>query len=162
MKDDNQHSPQFRRPVRVPLGLRIRFDTDPTCYSSFVSRPQTHERKTRAAPKATSLASRVTNADHKSPSHSDTESELIKHREQLPTMLPSPASQNAPICCVDLCESKNEVNDHPIIDVLSRRLLKSTLPKEIHIYLPNSTDRKRGRIHVTLKPAESQNERRRL
>ena len=119
MKDDNQQSPQFRRPVRVPLGLRIRFDTDPTCYSSFVSRPQastkvrfiqtlkliqTYERKTRSTTKTTSRANRVTDAAHKSPSDSDTESELTKHSEQLPTMLQSPASQTAPICCVDLCE----------------------------------------------------------
>ena len=37
---DDSENEQFRGPVKVPLGLKIRFDKDPTCYSSFVSRPQ--------------------------------------------------------------------------------------------------------------------------
>ena len=46
MDDNDSENEQFRRPVKVPLGLKIRFDRDPTCYSSFVSRPQESDRAT--------------------------------------------------------------------------------------------------------------------
>ena len=44
MDDNDSENEQFRRPVKVPLGLKIRFDRDPTCYSSFVSTPQESDR----------------------------------------------------------------------------------------------------------------------
>ena len=104
----------------MPLGLKIRFDTDPTCYSSFVSRPQdsgdseverdscfsprkkTHERKKRQIQQKTARTRSVT-ADHKSTSESDAEidkPELTKH-DQLSR---AKSSENVKICCTDITE----------------------------------------------------------